>query len=386
MIAILNGRIWLNKKTILFVTGTRADFGKIKTLMKIVQSESDLFELQCFVTGMHMLQQYGKTYFELAKSGFNDVYHFINQHMNEPMEMVLANTIQGISRYVHEEKPDLIIVHGDRIESLAGAIVGSINNILVAHIEGGERSGTIDELIRHSISKLSHIHFTTNQDAAKRLVQLGEQEENIYVIGSPDIDVMMSDSLPSLEYVYTKYEIKYDTFHLVLFHPVTTECSTIYNQALALVDALNISNDNFIVIYPNNDCGTVDILRAYTKLHNNPRIKLFPSIQFECFLVLIKNTLSLIGNSSAGIHEAPIYGTPTINIGSRQNNRFKTKSIIDCEANKGQILESIQKMSSLNRFEPIQYFGTGNSTHYFEQAIKSEKFWQVNPQKVFVDL
>lgn len=376
----------MDKKKILFITGTRADFGKLKPLMRVVQKQSDLFELQCFVTGMHMLQQYGKTYLEIEKSGFRDVHHFINQHSNEPMEMVLANTIQGLSRYVHEEKPDLIIVHGDRVEALAGAIAGSFNNILVAHVEGGERSGTIDDLIRHSISKLSHIHFSSNKDASNRLMQLGEQKDNIYTIGCPDIDIMMSDKLPQMTQVRDKYEIAFEQYHLVLFHPVTTEYTTMYQQAHALVEAILLSEDQFIIVYPNNDPGTNDILRAYEPLVHNEKIKLFPSIRFEYFLVLIKNAMSLIGNSSAGMHEAPIYGVPSINIGTRQSNRYQGKSIINCESKRNNILNAINKVKHLSLFQPTQYFGTGESAKLFKQALMNEKFWQVNPQKMFVDL
>jgi len=152
------GRYCFMMKNILFVTGTRADYGKIKSLMKKVKKSSD-FDLMIFVTGMHMLSKYGATYNEIEKDGFTNLYKYINQTENSSMDNVLANTILGLSNYINEYQIDLIVVHGDRVEALAGAIVGALNNIRVAHIEGGEISGTIDDSIRHAITKFSHIHF-----------------------------------------------------------------------------------------------------------------------------------------------------------------------------------------------------------------------------------
>ncbi len=182
-------------KKILFLTGTRADLGKMKRLMCAVNDAPD-FECTVFVTGMHTLGRYGYTVKEVEKLGIEKLHIFMNQIHSEPMELVLANTIVGLSRFVHENIPDLIVVHGDRVEALAGATVGSLRNILVAHIEGGELSGTIDEVLRHAISKLSHVHFVSNTDAEDRLKQLGEDPKTVSVIGSPEIDTMLSAELP----------------------------------------------------------------------------------------------------------------------------------------------------------------------------------------------
>ncbi|RKJ17522.1 UDP-N-acetylglucosamine 2-epimerase (hydrolyzing), partial [Butyricicoccus sp. 1XD8-22] len=187
-------------KKIVFLTGTRADYGKIKSLINKVWEDSS-FELYLFVTGMHMLSRYGSTWREIEKDGFKNVYHFINQSQNTPMDIALSDTISGLSNYIAEINPDLIVVHGDRLEALAGAIVGAFNNIRVVHIEGGEVSGTIDESIRHAITKFAHIHMVSNDESKKRIIQMGEAEKNIFVIGSPDIDIMYSNKLPSIEKV-----------------------------------------------------------------------------------------------------------------------------------------------------------------------------------------
>ena len=148
-------------KRILFLTGTRADFGKLRPLIQQVDAHPN-FEAVVFVTGMHTLELYGYTVLEVRNAGFRNLHVHMNQFPNEPMDLVLANTISGLSRFVHEETPDLIVVHGDRVEALAGAVVGALRNILVAHVEGGELSGTVDDLIRHAVSKLSHLHCVAN--------------------------------------------------------------------------------------------------------------------------------------------------------------------------------------------------------------------------------
>lgn len=376
----------LENKKILFLTGTRADFGKIKSLIQVV-NDLEGFEYRLFVTGMHLMERYGQTFKEIEESGFSNINKYFNQYENEPMDLVLANTINGLSRYVHEMKPDAIVIHGDRVEALAGAIVGSLNNIKVIHVEGGERSGTIDELLRHSITKLSHVHLVANEEAKQRVIQLGEGEDSIHIIGSADIDYMKSNKLPTLEAVKKRYQLHFDDYHIVLFHPVTTEIEHIGDYADNLVDVLLESNENFVVIYPNNDSGTNEILRSYRKLANNSRIKIFPSIRFEYFLTLIHHSKSLIGNSSAGIREAPIFGVPSINIGTRQSQRFKSFSIIDSSYSKKSIQNALEEVNNLsNRFPPCEYFGSGDSAERFKKIITSLDIWNLPVQKEFYDL
>lgn len=185
-------------KKILFLSGTRADYGKLKALMKTVEAD-DNFEIFIFVSGMHLVKQYGYTYREILKDGYENVYPAYGLINSGSMSYDLGDVVCQLTGYVKNIKPDMIVVHGDRIDALAGAIVGALNNILVAHIEGGELSGTIDESIRHAISKLAHLHLVCNEEAYHRLLQLGEEEKRIYVLGSPDIDVMVSDKLPTLE-------------------------------------------------------------------------------------------------------------------------------------------------------------------------------------------
>lgn len=374
----------MENKKILFLSGTRADFGKLKSLITISQ-KSKTFDTSIFVTGMHLQKKYGYTVNEIEKSDFKNIYKFENQTEETSMDLTLSKTIQGLSVYVKQNKPDLIIVHGDRVEALAGAIVGSLNNILVGHIEGGEVSGTIDELIRHSVTKMSHIHFVSNMEAKTRLIQMGELESNIFEIGSPDIDIMLSTKLPSIEKAKNRYEIPFEKYAIFMFHPVTTETERIEKQANELVNAVLEDEGNYIVIYPNNDMGSSDIIKAISRLENNKRFRIFPSLRFEYFLTFLKNCQFIIGNSSAGIREAPYYQKASIDLGSRQKNRAKNKSIISCEFDKTEILNAIKHSQNLSDFESPSDFGQGKSNQLFYKIISEKSFWKINCQKSFKD-
>ncbi|MCM0668635.1 UDP-N-acetylglucosamine 2-epimerase [Flavobacterium tyrosinilyticum] len=373
----------MNKK-ILFLTGTRADFGKIKSLISILESQHT-FEVFVAVTGMHLQEEYGYTLLEIQRCGYKNIHTFKNHTHETTMDLTLAKTIEGLSNYVKIVEPDLILVHGDRVETLAGAIVGSLNNILVAHIEGGEISGTVDELIRHSVSKLSHIHFVSNAEAAKRLKQMGEIKESIFTIGSPDIDIMFSDKLPDLEIAKQYYQIDFNSFAIVMFHPITTEIDSMEDYATNFVEALLNDTHNYVVVFPNNDLGSQIILDAYKRLSGNSRFRIFPSLRFEYFLTLLKNSQFIIGNSSAGIREAPYYGIPIINIGTRQQNRAVHADIINVDYEKKNISKALSIIDSHKVKQSDADFGTGNSAELFLDSLQGDKIWQMNHQKQFRD-
>ncbi len=367
----------------MFLTGTRADFGKLKPLMNCLRQSSD-FEVHVFVTGMHMLSKYGYTCEEVVKAGFTNIYKYINQNSSDSMDHVLAKTITGLSDYIREISPDLLIVHGDRVEALAGASVGALNNILTGHIEGGEVSGTIDELIRHAVSKMSHIHFVSNEGARARLIQLGEREETIFSIGSPDIDVMNAPTLPSIDEVRRYYGFEFLEYGILLFHPVTSELAKLRGQIRIVVDELVASGLNYVVIYPNNDPGTDFILGEYARLASHPQFKIYPSMRFEYFLSLLKHSQVIIGNSSAGVREAPHFGVPAVNLGSRQKNRASCDSIIHADIDHGAIKRAINHATIMPRC-PQSLFGDGTSAQNFYGILKSSGFWKTETQKYFVD-
>lgn len=373
------------KRRVLFLTGTRADFGKLKPLISRVQDDAR-FECTIFATGMHTLSRYGLTINEIHKAGFRNVVPYINQigAQTTQMDLVLANTIQGLGYYVREFEPDMIVIHGDRTEALAGAIVGALNNILVAHIEGGELSGTVDELLRHSVSKLSHLHFVANDDARRRLLQMGERPQTIFAIGSPEVDIMLSDDLPPVDDVLRHYAIPFRDYAVFLYHPVTTELQSQQRSVGDVVRALESSGLNFVVIYPNNDTGSAVILDALARLNANPRFRLLPSLRFESFLTLLKHARALVGNSSAGVREAPVYGVPTVNIGTRQNRRHESESILNVPAEHDAIVRALAALPKT--ITPSLHFGRGQSAEGFMQCLSDPALWATPRQKQFRDV
>lgn len=376
----------IGEKRLLFITGTRADYGKLKSLIKILNKDSN-FKVFIFATGMHMLSDYGFTYKEIEKDGFPYIYPFVNQNHNTNMSVALSNTINGLSYYIDETNPDAIIVHGDRLEALAGAIVGAFNNIRVFHIEGGEISGTIDESIRHAITKFSHFHFVANDEAKKRIIQLGEPEENIFIFGSPDIDIMHSSKLPTIEEVKRYYEIPFDEYNILMYHPVTTEIDKLKDNISHVVDAVLDSNDNYVVIYPNNDAGSEIIFEEYERIKSNDKFKIFPSMRFEYFLSLLKHADCMVGNSSSGIRETGIYSIPTVDIGSRQNGRYNpnNSSHIIHVSEEDFIAKTILEAKNMV-VESSSLFGKGNSDEIFYEILQDSFIWDAKIQKQFIDI
>lgn len=371
-------------KKVAFLTGTRADFGKLKSLITAVD-QSPALDYAIFATGMHLMDLYGRTVIEIEKAGFKNIYTASNTTSETSMDLTLARTIEEFSAFVKETQPDLIVVHGDRVETLAGAITGSLNNILVAHIEGGEISGTVDELLRHAVSKMSHIHFVSNDIAARRLLQMGELDASIFNIGSPDLDILFSDQLPALQTALDYYEIQFKEYALALYHPVTTNKNN-KQDAQHFVDALLQDATNYIVIYPNNDLGSQDILEEYARFRESgTRFKLFPSLRFEYFITLLKHADFLIGNSSAGIHESPYLGTPTVNIGRRQENRdVDNHAIIHTSNDVLSILQGIDKAKQ-QQIAPRKTYQKVTAAQRFIKVLEQEQLWQIDQQKQFKD-
>lgn len=374
-------------KHVCFLTGTRADFGKLKALI-LGAAELPGVRVTVVATGMHLLEKYGSTVIEVRRLEPEvRVVEFANQSDGDTMDRVLARTIEGLADYFDSDRPDLLVVHGDRVEALAGASAGALRNVAVAHVEGGELSGTIDGILRHAISKLSHLHLVANDEAARRVVQLGEDPETVFAVGSPDIDVMLSDTLPPLNQVLADYEIPFDDYSLVIFHGITTEdVDTVGRTADALVDVLLEGDRPAVVVFPNNDPGSDAILRAYERLAGDERFRIFPSLRFEAFLTLLHHSKMLIGNSSAGIREAPIYGIPSVNIGTRQRGRHDHPTIIHTGDSPASIRAGIVAAELMPPGEKSLHFGRGDSSRHFCDLLGEDRIWALGADKVFRDL
>jgi UDP-N-acetylglucosamine 2-epimerase (hydrolysing) len=368
-------------KNIVFVTGTRADFGKLQPLAEAAS------ESQCavtwFTTGMHMLEKYGLTKLEVHKTGHR-VVEFINQRTGDPQEVILSKTLISFADFVVEARPDAVVLHGDRIETLACALVCAINNIRCIHVEGGEVSGTLDESLRHCVSKLAHFHLVSSEVAKSRLVKMGESTETIHVIGSPEMDLHLASSKIPLEEVRNRYEIGFKEYGICIFHPVTTERSSMETQAQSLFGALTESGRNFVVIAPNNDPGSDEIFAAIETL-DPKNFRVIPSMRFGHFSSLMWHASIFVGNSSAGIREAPFLGIPSLNIGSRQSNRALTQRVAHCTAlDKDCILNFISTAWGM-RTEPHKGFGDGRASQRFNSLLSAGMFDLTSFQKNFVD-
>ena len=370
------------QSNLLFLTGTRADFGKLEPLASAACKAGH--RVTFFVTGMHMLERYGLTKLEVRRSESFAVHEFLNHRPGDPQDIVLSKTLVGFSDYVTEQKPDLIVIHGDRIEALAASLVASTNYIPSAHVEGGEVSGTIDEMFRHCNSKLCTHHFVSSQQAARRVMALGEPPSSIHVIGSPELDFHARPSGVSLGEVKSRYGIPFDDYGIAIFHPVTSEQASMGAQAQAFFAALAASERHFVVIAPNNDPGSDSIFSVLEQLPQ-ARFRLIPSMRFAHFSELMKHAACLVGNSSTGVREAPFLGIPSLDVGTRQTNRALAASVTACAAGDRASIDQFLKTQWGKRHAPDIGFGEGRAAERFVEVLSDPVFWQRGLQKSFYD-
>jgi UDP-N-acetylglucosamine 2-epimerase (hydrolysing) len=368
------------RKHIVFVTGTRADFGKLEPLALAARDGG--FRVSFFVTGMHMMQRYGLTKAEPHRVPGTQVYEFLNQRAGDPQDVVLAKTVIGFSDFIDEMKPDLVIVHGDRVEAMACALVCATNYVRCAHVEGGEVSGTIDEIFRHCNTKLAGVHFVSSAVAAERVARLGEDPASIHVIGSPELDKHGQPSGVTLGEVKERYQIGFEEYGIVVFHPVTSERDTIGEQAAQLFGALERSRRSFVVIQPNNDPGSEKILEVIQRMPKD-RFRALPSMRFLHFSELMKNGAVVVGNSSLGVREAPFLGVPSLDIGSRQTNRALSSSISSCPADAVDAISTFLSEQWGRRYPPCDGFGRGGAAQLFVEVLRQKAFWNQPLQKTF---
>lgn len=370
-------------RNLLFLTGTRADFGKLEPLAAAARDAGH--RVTFFVTGMHMMDRWGLTKLEVSRMPGVAVHEFLNQRPGDPQDAVLAKTVTGFSDYASELKPDLIVIHGDRVEALAGALVAAMNYVRSAHVEGGEVSGTIDEVFRHCNTKLCTHHFVSSDAAARRVMALGEPAGSVHVIGSPELDFHARPSGLTLDEVRAHYDIPFADYGVAVFHPVTSEQATMGAQARALFGALQASGRRFVVIAPNNDPGSDAIFATLDGLPKD-RFRVLPSMRFAHFSELMKSAACMVGNSSAGVREAPFLGLPSLDIGTRQANRSDAGSVTACEASDSAAITAFLADQWGHRHPTHAGFGQGAAASRFVQVLGQQAFWDRPLQKAFQDM
>lgn len=329
-------------KKILYVTGTRADYGLMKSVLNEINNHPNL-SLEIAVTGMHLMSEFGNTLDNIKKDNYK--LHIIDciyeSDIKNSMSSFVGNFTAQFSKKIKEINPDIILLLGDRGEMLAGAIVGNYNNLAVAHIHGGEVTSTADESVRHAITKLSHIHFPATKNSKERILKMGEISENIFVCGAPGLDSILNNKLKSKKEIFDELNLKDEKTALLIQHPVTIESDNSHEQIKATLEALKEQNIQSIIIYPNADTGGSHIIKVIYEYKNNPKFHIFENIEHETFINLMAHVDVMIGNSSSGIIESASFKLPTINIGTRQSGRERGINVIDCDYNKEEIKEKL---------------------------------------------
>jgi len=373
----------MNKMKICVVTGTRADYGLLYYLLKEIELDDDM-DLQLVVTGTHLSQEFGLTYKEIEKSF----------KINKKIEIQLSSdTPLGISKSmgfaqisfseVYEElKPDLLIVLGDRYEIFSATIAAMVSRIPIAHIAGGETTeGAIDEAIRHSITKMSHIHFVSTEDYKNRVIQLGENPNTVFNVGALGIDNIKKLNLLKRKELEKLINFRFNQKNiLVTFHSVTLEKSTSKQQFQELLNSIDKLKDTGIIFTKSNsdiDGKVINRMIDEYVLKNDNTIA-FDSMGQVNYLSALKVVDAVVGNSSSGLTEAPSFGIGTINIGDRQKGRINLDSVINCNPSEKSIDRAIKDLYSVKFQQTLKSvknpFGNGNASEKIQNIIKNFDF------------
>ena len=336
-------------KKIMILTGSRGEWGYIRPIMKLAEKREDV-KIVLVVTNMHLLSSFGNSYKEIENDGFKIDYK-INMSLDGYNHVTHAKSLgvclMGLPDIIDVEKPDWVLLAGDRGEQLMGAIAAGYTYTPVAHIQAGEVSGNIDGMTRHAIGKLVHMHFAANEDAANRLEKLGEEPFRIFNVGAPQVDEMVQAKYTSLDELEEKLNVRLkDGFVLAVMHPVTEEASKAGDQAELFVRSLNKINYPKVVIMPNNDAGS-NLVKEAIMNYKHGQYYMYSNLKREDYLGLLKNSLCIIGNSSSGLLEAPTFKIPAVNIGRRQNLRYRGVNVIDCDFSSTEIDKAIEKALSV---------------------------------------
>ena len=333
------------KRKILYISGTRADYGLMRGVLVSIKRNPKL-EVEIVATGMHLMPEFGKTVNEIKKDGFkvHELRAIYKKDDKESMVSFIGRLISLLVVKIKRIKPDLILVMGDRGEALAGAIVGSYLTIPVAHIHGGDVSSTIDEIARHAITKMSHIHFPATKKSAGRIIKMGEEKRRVFKVGAPGLDDILNEKLISDSELGKKYDLNLSKpFLIVLQHPLTAEISKAANQMKEIREAVKELGYQSIIIYPNADAGGRQITKVIEKYRKYPFVKIHKNIPRKDYLSLLNRARVLVGNSSSGIIEAPSFKLPVVSTDSRQEGRETAGNIINVGCDKGEIKEAVKR-------------------------------------------
>lgn len=382
-------------RKICVVTGTRAEFGLLRWLMQEVAA-SEALTLQVVATGMHLSPEFGLTYREIEQAGFNidaKVEMLVSADTSSAVTKSMGLGLIGLADAYARLSPDLIVLLGDRFEIFAAAAAAMISGIPIAHLHGGETTeGAFDECIRHSITKMSHLHFVAAEDYRNRVIQLGEQPERVFLVGGLGIDAIKRTTFMTREALEESIDFRFGKRNLLItFHPVTLEGESSVHQMSELLTALEVRHDTHMIFtMPNADTGgrvLTAMVEAFVATHPNARA--YSSLGQLRYLSCMRFADAVVGNSSSGLAEAPSMGIGTIDIGNRQRGRLRASSVIHCEPNSKEIslaLETLYSPAFITRLEKVvSPYGTGGATQQIVEIIAKHSLHKLI-KKSFFDL
>lgn len=340
----------LKKRSILAITGIRADYDLMYPVYKAIQ-DHDALSLSLIVTGAHLSKNFGHTVDFIQKDGF---------HIEECIESLIdgdkdISRLKGaslqllqLSQAVHRIRPDMLLVLGDREEAINTAICGTYLNIPIVHVSGGDRVvGNADDQVRHAVTKLSHLHFTTSEDSKNRLLKLGEQSFRVFNVGNPGIDRIVQTPVIQKEKLYQIFNFSKNTLDqpllLLVQHVLSTEIDDASKQMQETLEAIRDLNLNTVMSYPNSDAGSREMIRVIESYRNLPNLRIEQFIPRDIFVNLLRNAACLVGNSSLGLLEAPFLKLPVVNIGNRQQGRLNAGNVMFVKHEKSEIVNAIKK-------------------------------------------
>jgi UDP-hydrolysing UDP-N-acetyl-D-glucosamine 2-epimerase len=357
------------RRRICVVTGSRAEYGRVKTLLTAIEEHPSL-ELNLIVTGAHLLSKYGESVKEIERDGFQideRVHLIVEGEVPVTMAKSVGLAIMELATVYDNYRPDIVVAPTDRFETLATAIAAAMMNTHIAHIQGGEVTGTIDESTRHAITKFAHIHFPATEASKERIIRMGEDPRYVFNVGCPGTDLLLAIEPGDKASLLNNSELKpkdgrvYDPdqpYILFVQHPVTTEFGHGYEQIQETVYALQEIDLPTIMLWPNPDAGHEEIsagIRHWILSHSTDKLFSYRNFSNETFVRLMNHAACMVGNSSAGIRESCYFGLPVVNIGSRQKGRERGKNVMDVWYDRREIVQAIRSQLNYGRYpvEPV---------------------------------
>lgn len=372
-------------RRICYISGTRADFGLMRSTLQTIRDHPDL-SVEVIATGMHLSPFYGETVREIEAAGLE-----VSARVPVPLEPATGATMarnigrmtEAFADAMEDRRPDLVLLLGDRGEMLAGAVAGIHLNIPIAHIHGGERSGTVDEPVRHAISKLSHVHFAATQEARERLIRMGEEPAQVHVTGAPGLDGLATAALPDRATLAAAHGLDpARPFALMIYHPVLQDAASAGDDTRRILRALTEAGVQILALAPNADAGSDAVRVALAEAEGRPGLAVRTHLGRPDFIAAMARADLMVGNSSAGIIEAASFGTPVVNVGRRQNLRERNANTADTAADTAALDAAIRAQLARGRYPAGNVYGDGQAGRRIAAVLADKTIDSVLMHKV----